>query len=302
MAHPLLEKLASVRPDCASEPSMRDPLEQQLRTICEAARSAWPELDVSPEQFVAYLAPRLSKRSNVSSELHRLHTADLYLACACSLGFTVAIQRFEQAYFGEIERAFRRIGSPTFQLADVQQIIREKFFVAAPGKSPKIVDYSGQGPLRTWVRVSVVRTLQNLATRGPKETPLEGKLLAEFPASSEDPELEHLRQLYRAEFKAAFNEAVSAMSLNDRVLLHQRFVGQLSFEDLADAYDVHVNTVSRWLARARQALEAGVRSALAARLKISEAQFTSIVRLVQSQLDVTLGQLAPGAPNEPTSK
>ena len=62
-----------------------------------------------------------------------------------------------------------------------------------------------------------------------------------------------------------------------------------SQEDLAEAYAVHVNTIARWLARARTSLEDGVRAALRSRLKVGEGQFTSILRLVRSQLDVSLG-------------
>jgi RNA polymerase sigma-70 factor, ECF subfamily len=265
--------------------------EQRLEELYAAAASSWPGLSVPAERFAEYVRARLPAGGDGGATVEGMQLGDLYLACACVLGVSGALQRFEQAHFVEVDRAYGRIGSPPVQLSDAQQMLREKLFVSKDGKPPKISEYSGQGPLRVWVRVAAMRMLQNLVVRGPKEKPLEGELLAEVPAAANDPELEHMRQLYRSEFKQAFGQAVAALGLNDRILLHQRFVGQLSLEELAAAYDVHVNTVGRWLSRARQTLEAGIRGALSARLQVSETQFRSILRLVQSQLDVTLGQL-----------
>jgi RNA polymerase sigma-70 factor (ECF subfamily) len=133
-------------------------------------------------------------------------------------------------------------------------------------------------------------------TRGPKETSLDPEALADTEAAIDDPELEHMRGLYRGEFKQAFADALAAMSYSDRLLLHRRFEGRRSLDELAAAYDVHVNTIARWLGRARNTLELGVKQALAGRLKLNEEQLMSVLRLIRSQLDVTLGRLLEGKP------
>ena len=261
---------------------------QLARARAHQSREALGDLGVELEPFAEALAQRALSDPDPAAALDRLFADDLYLAFACGRGSRSAVQRFERDYGDEIDRAFRRMNAGTLQLSDVRQQVLEKLLV---GERPKILDYSGQGPLRVWLRVAALRLLTNLVTRAPRETPLEDELLAAAPLATADPELEHMRQLYRAEFKQAFAAAVAALDVDDRVLLHQRFASRLSMEELAAAHDVHVNTVSRWLQRARATLETAIREDLRRRLRVSDDQLQSILRLVQSQLDVTLGKL-----------
>ncbi|HVE86484.1 MAG TPA: sigma-70 family RNA polymerase sigma factor [Myxococcales bacterium] len=272
--------------DATASPDLRA---RALARARQAQASVGP-LGASAEAFAESLLGRVAAEDDPAAALDRLFADDLYLAFACGRGSSQAMERFERDLGGEVERAFRRMSAGTLQLSDVRQQVLEKLFT---GDRPKILDYSGAGPLRVWLRVASLRLLTNLVTRAPRETPLEDELLAAEPMATSDPELEHLRTLYRQEFKQAFAAAVASMGVDDRVLLHQRFAGRLSLEELAAAHEVHVNTVSRWLQRARAALEAGVRSDLRRRLRISDDQLQSILRLVQSQLDVTLGRLLP---------
>jgi RNA polymerase sigma-70 factor, ECF subfamily len=261
---------------------------EQARARAQAALAALGDPGVELEPFAQALAERAAAQEDPPAALERLFAEDLALAHACGRGSRAAMERFEREYGGEVDRAFRRMGAGTLQPSDVRQQVFEKLFV---GGRPKILDYSGQGPLRVWLRVAALRLLTNLVTRAPRESPLEDELLAAEPLATADPELEHMRRLYRAEFKQAFAAAVAALDVDDRVLLHQRFASRLSMEELAAAHDVHVNTVGRWLQRARAALEGAVRDDLRRRLRVSDGQLQSILRLVQSQLDVTLGRL-----------
>jgi RNA polymerase sigma-70 factor (ECF subfamily) len=263
-------------------------LMERARTRAQAALAALGDSGVEAEAFARALAQRALVQEDPGAALDRLFAEDLALAFACGRGSRAAMERFEREYAGEVDRAFRRMNAGTLQASDVRQQVLEKLFV---GERPKILDYSGQGPLRVWLRVAALRLLTNLVTRAPRETPLEDELLAAEPLAGADPELEHMRNLYRAEFKQAFAAAVAALDVDDRVLLHQRFASRLSMEELAAAHDVHVNTASRWLQRARTALERAVRDDLQRRLRVSEGQLQSILRLVQSQLDITLGRL-----------
>src|SRR5262249_20611221 len=144
---------------------------------------------------------------------------------------------------------------------------------------------------RVWLRVVLTRMVQNLSARGPKETPLDGALLADLPDGTGDPLLEGMRRTYRAEFRAAFAAAVGSLDVRDRVLLHQRFVSKRTQEELSADYQVHVNTVARWLSRVRKLVEDRTREELRSRLRLDEGEFTSILRLVGSQLDLSLGKI-----------
>jgi RNA polymerase sigma-70 factor (ECF subfamily) len=264
------------------------PLRAAALARARKARDAVGDLGADAESFAPALLERALGQEDPPAALERLFAEDLYLAFACGRGARAAVERFERDYGGEVDLAFRRMNAGSLQVSDVRQQVLEKLFT---GDRPKILDYSGQGPLRVWLRVAALRLLTNLVTRAPRETPLEDELLAAAPLHTGDPELEHMQRLYREEFKQAFAAAVGKLGTDDRVLLHQRFAGRLSLEELAASHDVHVNTVSRWLQRARSALETGIRADLQERLRVSEDQLKSILRLVQSQLDVTLGRL-----------
>src|SRR5262249_44356922 len=168
--------------------------------------------------------------------------------------------------------------------------------VGEPGKAPRITEYGGRGPLRIWVRVVVARLASNLATRGPKETAHDSPLFEELPAVTGDPQMDAMRAEYRVEVERAFKEAARKLPVRDRLLLHQTFVERRTQEELGRTYEVHVNTMARWLVRAREALEAGIRAELAERLRVGEDELTSVFRLVRSQLDITLGALQGSAP------
>jgi RNA polymerase sigma-70 factor (ECF subfamily) len=279
-----VERLRAARPDLTESAAG---LEEALAEVCDQAR--WSDVRFSEDDFLAHLALHVTE-GTLPAKLGALHAADLYLAAACAARAPGALEAFEREYAIEVARAVRRFGSSAVHTDDVAQALREKLFVAKEGARPKITEYSGQGPLRVWLRVVLARMVQNLSMRAPKEAPLDGAAFADLPAPSGDPLLDAMRETYKVEFRAAFSAAVATLDLRDRLLLHQRFAGHKTQEELAQEYGVHVNTVARWLARARKAVEEATREELRRRLRVGEGEFTSILRLVGSQLDLTLGK------------
>jgi RNA polymerase sigma-70 factor, ECF subfamily len=270
-------------------PEEKTDLEARLSAIVRDAEAAWPGLGVSPEDFARWLAARLPQNATpLARALDALAASDLYLACACASGNDAAVAAFERAFFSDVERAFSKLRANEAMRDDARQILREKLFVSKEGRPPKIAEYAGASPLRMWLRIAALRTLQNLVVRAPKDEPLESSFL-EAPAVDADPELAHMRRHYRAEFEQAFARALAALDAGDRALLAQKLSDKLTQDQLAEAYGVHVNTIARWLARAKEALEKRVRKELSNTLKVNEAELASIFRLVASQIEVTLG-------------
>ena len=62
-------------------------------------------------------------------------------------------------------------------------------------------------------------------------------------------------------------------------------------DELATSYRVHRATIARWLARARQDLLERTRQRLALAVGASGAEVDSIVRVLGSELDVSLSKL-----------
>jgi RNA polymerase sigma-70 factor (ECF subfamily) len=100
--------------------------------------------------------------------------------------------------------------------------------------------------------------------------------------------LSQLKAEYRSEFATALREAIAELSAEDRTLLRQSIVEQLSIDAIGAAFGVHRATAARWLQRARAALVAGTRNVLSQRLKLPVDEIDSVIRLVQSRLDASM--------------
>jgi RNA polymerase sigma-70 factor (ECF subfamily) len=259
----------------------------ELREAWLAARAAWPDVDVGAEEFAAFVRERTQAT----------RTNDLYLTCACARGDGAALAAFERAYFREIDHAIRRHGGRAVPPVDeVRQLVRHKLFVAEPGRRPKIADYSGRGDLRSWFRVAVSRVILNLSTRPGPEVPFEADLLEGLLGGSATPELEHARLAYRAEFRAAFDEAFGGLDDRDRALLRYAFCENLTVEAIGALHGVHKTTAARWVVRAHQTLLDSVRTSLMQRLQLGETELASVLRAFGSRLDLSLERYlrAPG--------
>jgi len=107
----------------------------------------------------------------------------------------------------------------------------------------------------------------------------------------DDPELSILRAQYRDAVDAALRAALAGLNARARALLRYQLIDGWSIDQVGKLYGVHRATAARWLADARAALGDAIRSELAARLRIAASEVDSIVRLVQSRVDMSLDRL-----------
>ena len=227
-----------------------------------------------------------------------LHAADVELAAACARGEPAAIAAFDRAYGAELDGAIAR--SPRLGIArdEFRQLVRTKLFVGAPGKPARIASYTGDGPLKAWVRVTAARVVIDLArAHDDREQPADDAMLARL-ASPHDPALLLLQSAYGAHVQDAFREGLAALSVRQRNLLRQRYLHGLVADKLAPVYAVHRATAFGWLEDARQALMAQVRLAL--RVRIPDSELESVVGLLGSKLEVSVrGALGAALEREP---
>jgi RNA polymerase sigma-70 factor, ECF subfamily len=192
-----------------------------------------------------------------------------------------------------IGRALGRLGAQSDTIAEVEQLLRERFLVGTRGRPPAAGTYAGYGSLAAWVRVSALREYYGLAREGRRWQQLEETELAEAPdgptpGSGTGAELEFLKEQYRPQFKAALAEALTCLDARERNVLRHHYLDGLQVGQIGLLYRVHRVTASRWLASARKAVLSHTRRLLTAQLDISTEEFESIVRLVQSQLDLSI--------------
>jgi RNA polymerase sigma-70 factor (ECF subfamily) len=286
-----------------------DPSEtaRELAAALEGARVRWPNVEIDGEHFAERLGALAATTADAASPpgeadadhadapvaattaLGGLHASDVYLALACEAGSTLAIAAFEGECFGQIDGIVKRSRSNGLHAEDVRQALREKLFVRGPDGGPGVSRYSGRGPLTAWFRVVASRAVLNLATRGPKDLAhaAEDGALVDH-ATEDDPELLHMRAMYERELRAAIPNAFAALTPQERVLLRQRFVDDLSLDQLAVARGVHRATAVRQLAAARAHLTEALRAELTKKLRISPDELRSVLRVVRSQFHLTL--------------
>jgi RNA polymerase sigma-70 factor (ECF subfamily) len=265
----------------------RDPFESALARAVDEARSAWPTVSISSEIFAAYLRERLPAQS--VEALGETCVPDLYLACACARGDDGAIAEFERQFRQEIAAGLRRL-DPTGAAEDLRQALRERLFSAEAPQLPKICEYSGKGRLKSWVRVTVLRLRIDAERRkkAQRDQPGGEGAVDALADVSDDPELAYMKGMYRAAFREAFAASLESLTAQQRNLLKHKLVQRLGLDEMAALYKVHRATIKRWVAEAREQLLDGTRRGLRARTGAAEPEVDSIMRLIQSRLDVTI--------------
>jgi RNA polymerase sigma-70 factor (ECF subfamily) len=107
----------------------------------------------------------------------------------------------------------------------------------------------------------------------------------------QEPEIDFIKDKYRAEFEQAFADALGSVSEKDRLLLRLHLVTGVSVEGIGKMYQVSQSTASRWLAAAREAVAAEAQRLLAERVHLDGSEVASVARLVASQLDLSMSRI-----------
>jgi RNA polymerase sigma-70 factor (ECF subfamily) len=273
-------------------------LETALRARWDAARAAWPGVDVDETSFVRFLAERSGERLPAPER-----SGELYIACACTAGVPAALDAFRRVYRPVIAKAVRRTDPSDAFLDDVMQVLGVKLFVATDDDPPGIAQYGGRSSLRAWLATAATRTALNLRRRKdsePHESVRSGVLALRETA---DPELLLLKASYKSEFEAAIRVAIETIPAKQKTLLLMQIVDDVTLPQLAAMHRVSRATVARWLASAREAVFEATRRELMGRLGLSTSEYESVAALIRSQLEVSLTTLlATLSPPTPSSR
>ncbi len=270
----------------------RSQLAERLAQVTRSAEERWVPVRVPVDSFVRYLADRMPKADGVDplSVLDTLRTDQLYLACACVAGVAGALAAFDREFFPTVTLALRGMDKTGALTDEATQLLRQRLFVSAQGRPPKIADYLGQGDLRRWVRAAAVRLGIDLL-RSSKREELgreDEKVLAALPDSASDPELAHLKKLYGNELKQAFGEVLRGLPSKERTILRYHYVDGLNIEQIGTIFQVHKATAFRWLERARGKIVPQTRKRLQNQLGVKAQELDSIMRLIHSRLDLSI--------------
>jgi RNA polymerase sigma-70 factor, ECF subfamily len=259
-----------------------------LEEALAAGQAAWPEVSID----------RVALGRAVDRALAGDHTpgglrlADLYLACASLSGDPAALRALDAIIRTAAARAAGELGQPGWLADEIALTLRDRLLVTDGEAEGRLSSYLGHGPLDRWLAVAAARTGLNALRARRREQPLDESRLAGLPSPDDDPELDLLRRRHRAAFEAAIRDAFAGLeSARDRNLLRLYYFDRLGLDRLARIYNVHSSTVSRWLAAVRQTVFDETVRLLVERLGLPESELASLLRLLQSDLEVTLSRL-----------
>ena len=268
-------------------------LDRRLYTIVAEGRAAWPELAVDAKDVVVFIA-RQATPELADAALEGLRPADLYLACACARHVPGAIAAFDRDYMREVDVALSRMRVGPPRLQDVKQLVRQRLFVGGgtagqPTSAGKIAEYGGRGDLRRWVRSVAVRTCLNELRKGKREILVDDdQLIAQHAIAADDPEVEYMKRTYAEEFRAAFAEALHQLGAREQTLLRYHHVDGLNIDEIGAIYRIHRVTAFRWLEKAKELLVRSTLETLRGRLKLPANELDSVLRMIRSQIHLSL--------------
>jgi len=260
---------------------------RELADAFARGQAAYPRLKLTPESFSRHLAR--SADLGRAGALEAGPVEDLYLACACATGVKGAAASFEAKYGSVMRRAVARVLSSPAEQEEVIQRARQLLLVGDESRPPKIATYAGNGPLESWVAVAAIRLAVSYGRTDTAERRLRER--AAVDALGPDPEILLLKGEIRREFEAAVRAVLDGLEKRPRLVLKLYLVSGMSLAAIGKTFGVTQQTVSRWLAETRGHILDDVQRRLAERLKVSRDDLPSIVRLVASQLDISISRL-----------
>jgi RNA polymerase sigma-70 factor (ECF subfamily) len=276
----------------------REALEKELEALHEKGRSAWPEVTVTARELVGYLADRVAPRdddglptSPTASDLHaalgKVRIVDLYLACACARGDARAMALFDARYLSEVDRALHS-SKLSEAIDETKQVLRRRFFISENGEAPRIANYSGRGDLKAWVRAAAVRAALRVKRRPKGQTEVESHVIRAVAAAGDDLELDYLKRRYLVDFEAALRDAFLALDVRDRNVMRYYYGKGLGIDAIGSLHRVNRSTVARWLNRITASLIETTRKKMMERLGANRAEVSSLVRMLESKIDMSM--------------
>lgn len=257
--------------------------EMILRALDSAGRTAWPDVVLSSDVFVAHLAEHVRAAPDLFEALASIHAADLFLACACAREAPGAFAAFDRAFLAPVPMIVSHIDGSAEFAEDIAQEIREQFLLPRRDSRTRIGEYSGRGSLASYLRVVALRIALRLrrerrGSAAPASTDVAGP----------DPELDYLKMRYRGAYEKAFHEALQTLSDRDKLLLRLQYVDGMNLDRIGDVYRVHRSTVARWRADVRRRVLEGTRMRLHAMVGLSDSEIDSLCRVVRSEMRISL--------------
>lgn len=264
-----------------------------LNDLVAQARRAHPGIGLPASRLHA----RLRALRATAGEGIELRADDVYVALACLAGDPAALAALERKLVNAARPPLNRLGFSHDERVELLQMARCKLIVPQGERPPRLDSYAGRGPLDAWLQALVTR-LALSAKRSRADAPVEDddETWLAWPSPQDDAEIALLKRSCGEAFRRAAREAFGALEPKVRLVLRQHLLDGLAAEQLAALHRVHVVTIYRWLRDARASYLAETRRRLSAALKLDEGGVDSLLRVLESQLELSLRRLVTASP------
>jgi RNA polymerase sigma-70 factor (ECF subfamily) len=255
-----------------------------LEQMLAEAVAAWPGIRLAPERFREGVARALD--DGVPPDA--LHASDLYLALACLAGVPEAIEAFHAKILEPVRPSIVRAVAQKLDAEDAVQATLEKLLV---GPEPKLAQYTGRGALVGWVRVVGVRAALEAKRRTVREIPSDdAALLAKDGGRDPSIDLAMLRAKHGPAFRAAVQQALRRLDVEQRTLLRMHASDGLSIDRIAPMLGIHRATAARRLEKARSDALEETRAILQVESGLSASEARSLCIALAPEVDVSIGR------------
>ncbi len=283
--YPLAKRFLAAQPPDATQPVTPDEsaLESQLESVLAAIRAAWPAFALTTEALLDHVAPRARDLAGLA----RLHAADLALAAACAAGEPAAIRELERLYLVPLPRLLARGGVALDVAEEAVQALRARLLVGPA----VITSYDGRGPLGAWLRVAATRGASNHRRDSARREAIIAETGGPANLPAIDPALALIRRQYGETFHGAIRDAFAALAPEERTILRLHFTDGLNLDAIARVLGTSRATAGRRMIAARDRVRSETLAFLGARIHATPAELESLLGVVRSTLDVSLGAL-----------
>ena len=299
MPESVSRRIASIAALLATETSSSEPWREALEGFVERARRAYPDLAVpTPASVVACLR---SAGAGEPAELRDLDAGEVWLSAACADADPEAVAAFEREYVARLSPALLSMDLTSEEIEDVQQRVRQRLLTAEPGQPLRLFQYAGRGRLFGLVKVVAIRiALDDLRRRkrAPDRAAAHDATVARLMDGGLGPELALVEAQHRDAVKSAFGSAVESLPADQRAILRMHLLDRASIDEIAALHTVHRATAARWITRIRERLAAQTHQALQTALALDDHRLESLMRAVDSRLDLSLSRLLTVAPDD----
>lgn len=265
-------------------------------------QARWPQ--IGPPAAARLVSCLQTSSAAAAGRLDEADAGELWLAAACADGDSTALTSFDRDYLAKLHAPLRSMGLDGHAVEELQQRVRQRLLTAEPGEPPRVFEYAGGGRLFGLVKVVAIRmALDDLRREqhGPVRSSADERTVQCLMDGQLGPELAVIESEHTGAIKAAFQAAVDDLEPSERAVLRLHLLEGSSIDEIAALHDVHRATAARRIVRIRTRLAEGTRDALRQRLALEDSRLESLLRAVDSRLDLSLSRLlAPDSADGPS--